>query len=66
MNLSVSILGRLPPNPGQVLGAAIFGQIVKVYVEPGGSFEIFGATGATNVNFFCAFGISGVKIDVPQ
>jgi len=47
------------------LGAAVFGQIVKVYVEPGGSFAMFALTGATNVNFRCTFGISGVKIDVP-
>jgi len=51
------------PNPAQVLGAAIFGQIVKAYVEPGGSFAMFAQTG-TNANWRCTFGISGVKIDV--
>ena len=65
-NSNAQRFGFNQPNPAQVLGAAIFGQIAKFYVEPGGSFEIFATTGATNVNFFCAFGISGVKIDVPQ
>ena len=65
-NSSVQRFGVNQPNPAQVLGAAIFGQIVKAYVEPGGSFDMFALTGATNINFRCTFGISGVKIDVPQ